>query len=97
MEVPSFLDLLYDDAPRADFDQVVAQAEADGASASVLAVLRREHDVALRLRELIARQRSREAELSALYETASDLTAIRDVDAILTASCAGPASCCTPT
>ena len=85
MEVPSFLDLLYDDAPRADFDQVVAQAEADGASASVLAALRREHDVALRLRELIARQRSREAELSALYETASDLTAIRDVDAILTA------------
>ena len=33
----------------------------------------------------MARQRSREAELSALYETAHDLTAIRDVDAILAA------------
>ena len=31
------------------------------------------------------RQRSREAELSALYETARDLTAIRDLDAILAA------------
>ena len=37
------------------------------------------------MRELISRQRSREAELSALYETASDLTAIRDVDPILAA------------
>ena len=39
----------------------------------------------MRLRELIARQRAREAELSALYETANDLTAIRDVDTILAA------------
>jgi hypothetical protein len=31
------------------------------------------------------RQRAREAELSALYDTASDLTAIRDLDAILAA------------
>ena len=31
------------------------------------------------------RQRSREAELSALYETARDLTAIRDLDEILAA------------
>ncbi len=34
---------------------------------------------------MVARQRAREAELSALYDTASDLTAIRDVDAILAA------------
>ena len=33
----------------------------------------------------MGRMRSREAELSALYETASDLTAIRDVDTILAA------------
>src|SRR4029453_724266 len=43
----------------------------------------REYDVATRLRELIARQRAREAELSALYDTASDRTAIRDLDPIL--------------
>ncbi|ANH39218.1 Purine catabolism regulatory protein [Nocardioides dokdonensis FR1436] len=74
----SFLDLLYDEAPREEFDRAVAGAGDDPEA-------RRRYDVALRLRDLIARQRSREAELSALYETASDLTAIRDVNAILAA------------
>ncbi len=81
----TFLDLLYDEAPRSAFDAVVAEAERAGAPPEELAALRREYDRALRLRELIARQRAREAELSALYDTASDLTAIRDVDAILAA------------
>lgn len=81
----SFLDLLYDQAPGSAFEEVVAAAERAGVSATELAELRREYDVATRLRELIARQRAREAELSALYDTASDLTAIRDVDAILAA------------
>jgi hypothetical protein len=81
----SFLDLLYDQAPRSAFDEVVADAERAGASEEELVALRREYDVATRLRELIARQRAREAELTALYDTASDLTAIRDVDAILAA------------
>ena len=81
----SFLHLLYDQAPRSSFDEVVAAAERAGAGPAELAELRREYDVALRLRDLIARQRAREAELSALYDTASDLTAIRDVDAILAA------------
>ncbi|MGZ6746190.1 MAG: helix-turn-helix domain-containing protein [Nocardioides sp.] len=81
----SFLDLLHSQAPRSAFDEVVSAAERAGASREELAELRREYDVALRLRELIARQREREAELSALYDTASDLTAIRDVDAILAA------------
>ena len=80
----TFLDLLYDEAPLAAFDEHLAQCEArlDGADA---AVLRSEYDVAVRLRDLMGRMRSREAELSALYETASDLTAIRDVDTILAA------------
>ena len=50
----SFLDLLYDEAPRASFDEVVAAAERDGASrrgASPSCVA--QYDVALRLRELI--------------------------------------------
>ena len=81
----SFLDLLYDEAPRATFDEVVAAATRSGATPAELAEVRRQYDLALRLRELIARQRAREAELSALYDTASDLTAIRDVDAILAA------------
>jgi len=82
--VPTFLDLLYDEAPLAAFDEHLARAEA-GLGETEAAVLRSEYDVAVRLRDLMGRMRSREAELSALYETASDLTAIRDVDTILAA------------
>ena len=81
----SFLDLLYDQAPRSAFDRVVREAEAAGVPAAELADLRRQYDVALRLRELIATRQARETEMRALYETASDLTAIRDVTTILTA------------
>lgn len=80
----TFLDLLYDEAPLSAFDEHLTQAEA-GLDEAAAAVLRSEYDVALRLRDLMSRMRSREAELSALYETASDLTAIRDVDTILAA------------
>ncbi|MBS2939381.1 helix-turn-helix domain-containing protein [Nocardioides sp. J2M5] len=82
--VPTFLDLLYDEAPLSDFDAHLARVER-GLGGDAAAEVRAEYDVALRLRDLIARMRSREAELSALYETASDLTAIRDVDTILAA------------
>jgi GAF domain-containing protein len=71
----SFLDLLYSGADRAEFDRFV---EAHPGRAG-------DYDRALRLRDVIARHRAREAELSALYETAHDLTAIRDLDEILTA------------
>ncbi|MGH3362529.1 MAG: GAF domain-containing protein, partial [Nocardioides sp.] len=81
----SFLDLLYDQAPRSAFDDLLAEAERTGATGTDLAALRHEYDVATRLRELIARQQAREAELSALYDTAHDLTGIRDVDTILAA------------
>ena len=81
----SFLDLLYDQAPRAAFDRVIGDAEDAGVPAPELAELRRQYDVALRLRDLIANRQAREAEMRALYETASDLTAIRDVDSILAA------------
>jgi hypothetical protein len=81
----SFLDLLYDQAPRSAYDEVLAEATRAGTDGAELARLRHEYDVATRLRELIAGQRAREAELRALYDTASDLTAIRDVDAILAA------------
>lgn len=81
----SFLDLLYDEAARSHFDELLSSATTAATDEEERARLRADYDVALRLRELISRQRSREAELSALYETASDLTAIRDVDAILAA------------
>ena len=60
-ESPTFLDLLYDDAPRAAFDRLVADARAQALPEPELEHLHRQHDVALRLRELIARQRAREA------------------------------------
>ena len=82
--MPTFLDLLYDEAPRSAFDEHLARA-GRGLPEADAAALRSDYDVALRLRDLITRMRSREAELSALYETASDLTAIRDVDTILAA------------
>ena len=82
--MPSFLDLLYREAPLAAFDDLLAE-QGRGATEEERGRLRGEYDVALRLRDHMSRMRSREAELSALYETASDLTAIRDVDAILAA------------
>ncbi|QWZ08221.1 helix-turn-helix domain-containing protein [Nocardioides panacis] len=80
-----FLDLLYGEAPREAFDAVVTGAVDDGLDGPALQRLRDHRTVALRIREQMERQRQREAEMSALYETANDLTAIRDVDAILAA------------
>jgi GAF domain-containing protein len=86
MEVTArFLEMLLAGASRADLDLVVAEAEVSGTTAEQLVGLREQHALALRIHEQMERQRSREAELSALYETARDLTAIRDLDAILAA------------
>src|SRR6478735_1867912 len=72
----TFLDLLYADAPREAYDEL---RERLGDAASD------QHALALQVRDRMARHRGREAELSALYDTANDLTAIRDLDTILTA------------
>jgi hypothetical protein len=84
-----FLDLLYRGAAREAYDAVLASAiesaTQSGATGPELDRLREHHGVALRIRDQMERQRQREAELSALYETANDLTAIRDVDAVLSA------------
>ncbi|MCM0619490.1 helix-turn-helix domain-containing protein [Nocardioides bruguierae] len=74
---PTFLDLLVDGAPLSRFDELLG-ADPDPET-------RRRRDLALTLRDLMARRGAREAELLALYETAGDLTAIRDVDTILAA------------
>ena len=86
MEVTgAFLELLLAGASREDLDLVVAEAGAAGHSPERLDSLRVQHALALRVHAQMTRLRSREAELSALYETARDLTAIRDLDAILAA------------
>lgn len=70
----TFLDLLYADAPRASYDALREQL---GETSS------EQQGLALQIRERLAHHRASEAELSALYETANDLTAIRDLDEIL--------------
>src|SRR5665811_121495 len=81
----SFVELLYSEAPREAFDAALADAVKALKPGPGLDQLRREHATSLRLLEQMERRRQREAELSALYDTANDLTGIRDVDAILTA------------
>jgi DNA-binding PucR family transcriptional regulator len=83
--VRPFVELLYADAPAAAFTEQVELAAAAGAGEEELARLRAELAVALRVREQLARHRQREAGLTALYDTANDLTAIRDVDSVLQA------------
>ncbi|WP_030610971.1 helix-turn-helix domain-containing protein [Streptomyces sclerotialus] len=80
-----FLDLLATGAPAEDFERAVLRARADGASAERLAALERAKLLALRVRTELEGRRRREAELSALYETAHDLAGLRDLDAVLRA------------
>jgi transcriptional regulator with GAF, ATPase, and Fis domain len=76
-----FLTLLREGAPVADHDALLeALVAADPQSAERM---RCQHASALQLREQMESQRRREAELAALYDTAGDLTAIRDLDEIL--------------
>ncbi|WP_299053313.1 GAF domain-containing protein [uncultured Nocardioides sp.] len=76
----SFLDLLWSDAPREEYDVVRDQQVASGRSA---AEAQRAHARALALADRLAGHRNREAELAALNETAADLVAIRDLDRVL--------------
>ena len=88
MEVTAkFLEMLLAGASREDLDLVVAEAEVSGSTPEQLAALREQHALALRLREQLERHQSREAQLTALYETANDLIGIRWTSnrAILTA------------
>ncbi|GAA0482781.1 helix-turn-helix domain-containing protein [Streptomyces olivaceiscleroticus] len=80
-----FLDLLATGAPAEDFERAVLRARADGASPERLAALERAKLLALRVRTELEGRRRREAELSALYETAHDLAGLRDLDAVLRA------------
>ncbi|MFD0507887.1 helix-turn-helix domain-containing protein [Streptomyces chiangmaiensis] len=61
----------------------LAHAAAEGAGDQELEELRAQLASALRMRGLMERQQHREKQLRALYQTATDLTALRDVDAVL--------------
>ena len=79
------LSLLEQDAPAADFEQAASAARAAGLSASLLTDLDAAKLAALRVRAEMEQRRRREAELAALFETASDLAALRDLDSVLRA------------
>jgi sugar diacid utilization regulator len=80
-----FLDLLAREAPPVEFEAPLVEARAAGAAPEVLAELDRAKLAALRVRALLEHRARREAELSALFETAGDLAGLRDVGAVLEA------------
>lgn len=80
-----YLELLVRGAPAEAYERPVLRARADKASAELLAALERAKLLALRVRGELEGRRRREAELSALFETAHDLAGLRDLDAVLQA------------
>ncbi|MFF2076199.1 helix-turn-helix domain-containing protein [Kitasatospora sp. NPDC058162] len=79
------LDLLASGAATEDFAEVLAGARRRGAPAGVLAELDDATWQALRVHRTLRQHRRREAELTALFDTAGDLAASRDLDAVLQA------------
>lgn len=80
-----FLELLARDASPVEFEAPLLAARRAGADADTVAELERAKALALQVRAVLESRRRREAELSALNETASDLAALTDLDAVLTA------------
>ncbi|MFJ9720620.1 helix-turn-helix domain-containing protein [Streptomyces sp. NPDC101213] len=80
-----FLELLARGASVEAYDRPVLLARAEGLPAERIAALEHAKRLALRVRSELEGRRRREAELSALFETAHDLAGLRDVDAVLQA------------
>src|SRR6476661_2316045 len=83
--VSYFLDLLARDATAVEFERPVVEARAAGLPAADIEALDRAKRVALGVREQLEAHRRREAELAALFQTASDLAALTSVDDVLAA------------
>ncbi|MEU5955071.1 GAF domain-containing protein [Streptomyces sp. NPDC047525] len=79
------LDLLAHDAPAEQFAKPAAAARAAGASGAELTAIDEATQTALRVRRTLNQHQRREAELTALFDTAGDLAALRDLDAVLRA------------
>lgn len=78
-------DLLADDAPAEALGAVSSQARGDGVAAGELAEVERATATALRIRGALRQHRRRELQLTALFDTAGDLAASRDLDDVLKA------------
>ncbi|MFE2726377.1 helix-turn-helix domain-containing protein [Kitasatospora sp. NPDC059327] len=79
------LDLLASGAATEDFADVLADARRRGAPAAVLSEIDDATWQALRVHRTLRQHRRREAELTALFDTAGDLAASRDLDTVLQA------------
>ncbi|MEV6952523.1 GAF domain-containing protein [Streptomyces sp. NPDC051183] len=79
------LDLLDRGAPLEDFSRPAATARGAGALPGEQALVEEATRVALDIRRTLDQHRRREAELTALFDTAGDLAALRDLDAVLRA------------
>ncbi|WP_327352670.1 helix-turn-helix domain-containing protein [Streptomyces sp. NBC_01304] len=84
-ELLNLLNLLADNAPAEDFARPATAARARGAGVGELAAIDEATDTALQIRRTMSEHRRRETELTALFDTAGDLAALRDVDAVLRA------------
>jgi sugar diacid utilization regulator len=80
-----YLELLARGAAAEAYERPVLLARAEGLPAERIAALEHAKLLALRVRAELEGRRRREAELSALFETAHDLAGLRDVDAVLQA------------
>jgi GAF domain-containing protein/sugar diacid utilization regulator len=80
-----YLELLSRDASAEAYERPVLLARAEGRPAGRIAALEHAKLLALRVRAELEGRRRREAELSALFETAHDLAGLRDLDAVLQA------------
>ncbi|MER5647836.1 helix-turn-helix domain-containing protein [Streptosporangium sp. NPDC002524] len=85
MSTRVFLELLAREASAVEFEGPVLAARSGGAGAEALAELEEAKLAALKVRALLRRRAKREAELSALFDTAGDLAGLRDLDAVLEA------------
>lgn len=79
------LELLDGKAPLSSFEQLANAAKSMARDEAAADSMGEAMATALRLRENFELKRKREVELSALYETARDLSALRDTDQILQA------------
>ncbi|MCK2213143.1 helix-turn-helix domain-containing protein [Actinomadura sp. ATCC 31491] len=79
------MELLAREASAVEFEGPIVEARARGADPAEIEALEQAKVEALKVRALLRRRARREAELSALYDTAGDLAALRDLDAVLEA------------
>ncbi|MEU3776584.1 helix-turn-helix domain-containing protein [Streptomyces sp. NPDC032472] len=79
------LGLLHQGAPVERFTGLAQQVRAAGAGPAEQALVEEAAQVALDIRRTLDQHRRREAELTALFDTAGDLAALRDLDAVLRA------------